>query len=62
MKRIRVLAILLCALGVSLPLLSMAPSQPQMECWAGACFSNDECDSGMCDYNPPFITCGTCVE
>jgi hypothetical protein len=60
MKRVRVLVVLLAAFGASLPLLSMVPSQSQAECLPGACFSNDDCDSGSCTYNPPFITCGTC--
>jgi hypothetical protein len=61
MRRVRVFAILLCALGVSLPLLSMIPAPSRMECPKGACFSNGDCpDGATCNYDPPFVTCGVC--
>ncbi len=60
MRRVRILAILLCVLGISLPLLGMAPSQSRMECPAGSCWTNDDCTDGAECFFPVPGGCGVC--
>lgn len=60
MKRIRALAVLLCAFGASLPLLSL-PAQSTHECKAGQCSGPADCPDGDCIIAPG-ATCGYCAS
>jgi hypothetical protein len=59
MKRVRVLAILLGALGMILPLLSFA-APPDGECKAGWCALGSLCPDGSTCHVAAGQTCGHC--
>jgi hypothetical protein len=51
MKRVRILLVLLCSFGLTLPLLSL-PAPSDGECLAGWCGSNSQCPDGTASRNP----------
>lgn len=59
MKRVRILLVLLCSFGLTLPLLSL-PAPADGECLAGWCGSNSQCPDGVC-IKKPGQTCGHCA-
>jgi len=60
MKRARVLGILLVALGIALPAVSMIPTPSRMECPKGYCGDSSGCPDGMDCIIDPGASCGTC--
>lgn len=60
MKRVKILAALLCALGMALPMLSFA-APPDGECKAGWCGAGSICPDGSPCHVAPGATCGQCL-
>ena len=60
MKRVKILAVLLCVLGMSFPLLSSA-APADGECKAGWCGAGSICpDGSKCQVAHVGDTCGHC--